>query len=395
MIACVLISRFELTVAAGGLEALAGRALAIAPDSRSAGSGLIGETSGSAEAFGVRRGMALGEALARCPTLELVNGDPLAVTNAWERTLRTLEQIGAGVESQRPGVACFVLDGLRGIHGGSDELVLATARRVLDRPARIAGAPTRFCALAAALATRPRRTTIIRGSAREYLAPLPIALLRSRSTTAALVSTLERLAIATLGELASLPRAALADRFGSTGVEAHKLVCGEDDLPRARVVEEPLEEHFDLAEAADGPALEHVLDLLIDRLLARPERRGRTLRAATIAARLVDGGSWRTSVTFREALAQPLRMRLALAPRLALLPAPADLLVLSAERFGPSSGEQRGLFEQADQQRRARLREAISQMRIAAGADAALRVCRAQPDSRVPERRLMLSPFEL
>jgi protein ImuB len=339
--------------------------------------------------------MALGEALARCPTLELVNGDPLAVTNAWEQTLRTLEQIGAGVESQRPGLACFALDGLRGIHGGSDELVLATARRALDRPARIAGGPTRFCALAAALTTRPRRTTIVRGSAREYLAPLPIVLLRARSSTATLVNTLERLGITTLGELASLPRAALADRFGSTGIEAHELVCGEDAPPRPRVLEESLEERFDLPEAADGPALEHALALLIDRLLARPQRRGRTLRAATLAARLVDGGSWCTSVTFREALAQPLRMRLALTPRLALLPAPADLLVLSAERFGPSGGEQRGLFEQADQQRRARLREAISQMRIAAGREAALRVCRAQPDSRVPERRLMLAPFEL
>jgi protein ImuB len=134
--------------------------------------------------------------------------------------------------------------------------------------------------------------------------------------------------------------------------------------------------------------------VLIDRLLARPERRGRTLRAATLSARLVDGGSWRSSVTFREALAAPLRMRLALIPRLALLPAPADMLMLAAERFGPSAGEQRALFEQADQQRRARLREAISQMRIAAGADAALRVCRVEPDSRVPERRLMLTPFE-
>jgi protein ImuB len=394
MIACVLILRFELTVAAGGLEALAGRALAIAPDGRSAGMGAIGETSGSAEAFGVRRGMSLGEALARCPDLELVNADPMAVEEAWEHTLRALEQIGAGVESERPGLACFALDGLRGIHGGSDQLVLAAARRALDRPARIGAAPTRFCALAAALATRPRRTAIVRDGAREHLAPLPIALLRSRNSTAALVSTLERLGIATLGELAAISRSALADRFGNAGIEAHRLVCGEDDPPRPRIVEEPLRERFDLAEAADGPALEHVLDLLIDRLLARPERRGRTLRAASLAARLVNGGSWSRSVTFREALAHPLRMRLVLVPALALLPAPADLLELSADRFGPSNGLQPGLFEQADEQRLIALREAVSQMRIAAGADAALRVCRAQPDSRVPERRLMLTPFE-
>ena len=177
LVACVLIPRFELAVAAGGLEALAGRAVAIAPESAA---GTIGEVSGAAQAFGVRSGMALGEALARCPSLELIAADPVAVAAAWERTLGTLEGIGAGVDPQRPGLACFALDGLRGLHGGSDELVLAAARRALDRPARMAAAPTRFCALAAALATRPRRTTIVRGDARAHLAALPVALLRSR-----------------------------------------------------------------------------------------------------------------------------------------------------------------------------------------------------------------------
>jgi protein ImuB len=134
--------------------------------------------------------------------------------------------------------------------------------------------------------------------------------------------------------------------------------------------------------------------VLIDRLLARPERRGRTLRAATLAARLIDGGSWRSGVTFREALAEPQRMRLVLAPRLAALPSPASLLTLAAERFGPPAGEQRALLDQADEHRRARLREAIHQMRSAAGADAALRVYCLELDSRVPERRVMLTPFE-
>jgi protein ImuB len=414
MVACVLIPRFGLTVAAGGSAALAGRALAIAPDGRRGGTGTIGETSGGAEAFGVCCGMQLGEALARCPALELVSADPLAVTNVWEKTLRTLEQIGAAVESERPGLAFFALDGLRGIHGGSDELVLAAARRALDRPTRIAAAEGRFCAHTAALLTRPRRTTIVRGSAREYLAPQPVALLRNRAQTEALVTTLERLGIATLGELASIGRHALADRFGRPGIEAHRLACGEDDQPRPRAAEKPLEESFELPEAASGQTLEYALGVLIDRLLAQPERQGRTLRAATLSARLVDGGSWRSAVTFREALAEAQRMRLVLVPRLALLPSPAVTLVLAAERFGAARGDQYALFagisrgtkdpckaepsvpkdEQSAQRRRARLREAIHQMRVAAGADAALRVCWADLSSRVPERRAMLTPFD-
>ena len=393
MIACVLIPRFELVVTAGGSQALAGRAVAIAPDG-GRGHGPIGEASGAAQAFGIRSGMALAEALARCPALELLVADPVAVAAAWEATLHTLEEIGAGVEPQRSGVACFSLDGLRGLHRGSDELVLAAARRALDRPARLAGAPTRFCALAGALATRPRRTLIIREDARAHLAPLSIALLRSRERTAPLVTTLERLGIGTLGELAALPRASLADRFGAAGIEAHRLARGEDDPPCPRRVEIPLRESLELPEATGGLALERALSALIDRLLARPERGGRTLRAATLAAHLADGGSWRVSVTFREALADPERMRLALLPRLADLPSPASALTLAAERFGPPTGEQRALLDQASVHRRARLREAIQQMRSAAGADAALRIHCLDLDSRVPERRVMLAPFE-
>ena len=390
LVACVLIPRFELAVAAGGLEGLAGRAVAIAPQSAA---GTIGEVSGPAQAFGVRSGMALGEALARCPSLELVAADPVAVAAAWERTLGALEGIGAGVDPQRPGLACFPLDGLRGLHHGSDELVLAAARRALDRPARMAAAPTRFCALAAALATRPRRTTIVRGDARAHLSPLPVALLRSRSVTEPLVGTLERLGIATLGELAALGRDALADRFGAAGIEAHRLACGDDDPPRPRLIQTPLIETLELPESAGGPALERALELLIDRLLARPERRGRSLRAAALYASLVDGGSWRSEITFREALAHPLRMRLALAGRLALLPSPASALTLAAERFGPPCGEQGTLLDQGAEDRRAALSEAIAQMRSAAGPDAALRVHWLEPDSRIPERHAMLTPY--
>jgi protein ImuB len=208
------------------------------------------------------------------------------------------------------------------------------------------------------------------------------------------VATLERLGIATLGDLAGMTRAALADRFGSAGVEAHRLARGEDDPPRPRRPVEPLHESLELHESACGPALEHALGVLIDRLLARPERRGRTLREATLAAGLVGGGSWRASVAFREALADPRRMRLALTPQLELLPAPALVLSLAAEQFGPAAGGQRSLIAPAIELRQERLREAVRQARTAAGADAALRVVAVDIASRVPERRMMLAPFE-
>ncbi len=118
------------------------------------------------------------------------------------------------------------------------------------------------------------------------------------------------------------------------------------------------------------------------------------LRAAVLSAHLVEGGTWRERVVFREQTADPLRMRLVLIQRLQLLPAPAESLRLTAEQLGapPSGGPV--LFEEASARRADRLREAVRQARAAAGPDAALRVLAIDPDSRVPERRAVLTPFE-
>jgi protein ImuB len=258
-------------------------------------------------------------------------------------------------------------------------------------------APSRFAALAAAYRARARRPEIAPEAAASlaaYLAPLPISLLDARPEVAALPLSLERFGIATLGELAKLPRAALADRFGEAGLLARDLARGRDTPLRPRVPSERMQEVLELPESASGPQLERALGLLIDRLLARPERRGRTLRAVVLSAALVSGGTWRSQLTFREALSDPRRMRLALVGRLAELPAPADSLRLRVEAFGPPNGDQRSLLAEAAAVRRARLREAVRQTRAAAGPDAALRILAVDPDSRVPERRLALAPWE-
>ncbi|HEY5192871.1 MAG TPA: hypothetical protein VIJ39_03220 [Solirubrobacteraceae bacterium] len=395
---CVHIPRFALTVAAGGAQALAGRALALAP---MAGAELrVGEVSGAAEAHGVSTGTTLGEALVRCPELELVPADPLAVAEAWEGVMCALEGIGAAIEPARAGLAYFDGDGLRGIHG-SDANTIAATRRALCRPARIGVGPTRFCALAAALGSSARRAKAIDGrEARRYLAAQPVELLGFREQTAALVEPLRRLGVRTLGELRELApthrpasREALADRFGEPGVLAYRLADGEDRPLVPRRVEETLEERLDVGDAGSGEMLQRVLGVLVDRLLARPERHGRTLRAAVLSARLVGGGTWRERVVFRQALSDAKRMGLALSLRLPLLPAPAESLRLGVERFGPAEGQQHTLLEQCKQARQERLGEAVSQVRTVAGHDAALRAVCIDPDSRVPERRVVLTPL--
>jgi protein ImuB len=413
MVVCVLLPRFALVVAAGGREALARGPAALAPEPGR--EQRIGEASASAEAFGVHAGMRLGEALARCPTLALIPPDPMGVADAWEKVVVRLESVGAAVETDGPGVAFFDASALARLHGGrrADDPaaalkarqrsahpppppwlagVVSAVRAGLRLPARIGAGPSRFCALAGAARARSRRTEIVDGA--RALAGEPVALLRRREEVAGLVEPLERLGIGTLGQLARLPRATVADRFGRTGELAHDLAHGRDTPLRPREPGETLEELLELPESASGAQLERALVLLVDKLLARRERRGRTLRSVVLGARLVEGGTWRERVVFREALADPVRMRLTLGQRLLLLPAPAEALQLSVERFGPPHAGARALFDDRNAQRGARLREAVRQARAVAGPEAALRVLEVDPDSRVPERRSVLAPFE-
>ena len=400
MVVCFHVPRFELVLAAGGAGALAGRALAIAP--LPGCEQCVGEVSGAAEARGVSRGIALGEALARCPDLVLLPPDPVAVAEVWESTICALESIGAAVEPARPGLAYFEAGALRGLHG-TDAGTIAAIRRAFPPGqaarssgwrARLGGGPTRFCALAAALAVRSRRPlTLEEKGARRWLARQPVGLLGFRAETEALLEPLARLGVRTLGELRELGRAALADRFGAAGVLAHRLACGEDTLLRARLLEERLGETLDVGEASSGPALERVLWVLVDRLLARPERRGRTMRALILSARLLAGGGWRERVVLRQALSDRRRISLALSVRLSALPAPAATLSLSVERFGPAGGEQEALLGDGRSARAARLREAVAQARASSGQKAALRAVCEDPQSRVPERRVVLAPL--
>jgi protein ImuB len=388
---CVHIPRFELRVAAGGSQDLLGRPLAIAP---SGTSGMpIGEVSPSAQARGVLAGMALDEALARCPQLELILGDPIRVQQAWDQAARSLEEIGAQLELARPGIAYFDANGLQGIHGG-ERGVIAAAGKALRRPPRIGVAPTRFCALAAALQARSRRAHVIADwQARGYLAHQPVSTLRYRPETEQLVPALEQLGVLTLGDLVKLGAAAIADRFGAPGGLARRLALGHDTPLRVRRVEDQLCEWMDLTEANSGVLLQRTLGVLVDRLLARSERRGRTLRALVLSARLIERGTWREHVALREAMVDSKRILLACSAPLALLPAPAVALGLAVAEFGPPTGDQTSLLEGERRARDERRREAVSQVQALAGPNAVLRVLIVEPNSPLPEHRTISTPW--
>jgi protein ImuB len=390
-VVCVLIPRFALLAAVGERRDLLREPLALAPEPDR--EQVVGEVSGAAEAHGIHPGMRLGEALARCPGMRLVPPDPERAAGTWEAVLAALEGTGAAVEPAIPGEAYFDAGALRRMYGGHLEGVLSRIRKAVAMPARLGVAPSRFCAFAAARRARPGRGSNIvpAGSERAFLAPLPVSLLPVPQSS--LAPTLERLGVRTLGELAALPPGDLADRFGIPGLRARDLALGRDEPLRPRAPGEVLAEEIDLPDAVSGIQLQHALELLIDRLLARPERRGRALRRMRLGARFVERGTWRCEVALRQALTSRERLRLALGPKLAELPAPIERLALVVVSFGPPVSDQISFHRPDDQERRSRLAEALRQTRAAAGSESVLRVLDTDPASRIPERRAFLTPF--
>src|ERR671929_463287 len=116
MIAAVVIPGFDLRAALRLRPSLQLKPAALAPLPGT--EPLIGSITAAAEARGVRPGMRLGEALATCPQLVLVERDPATVEQAWEEVLRRLEDAGFAVEPAEAGTVYFEARGGGGLYGG-------------------------------------------------------------------------------------------------------------------------------------------------------------------------------------------------------------------------------------------------------------------------------------
>lgn len=297
--------------------------------------------------------------------------------------VRALEELGAAVESEQPGEAFFAVDGLRGLYGGDSAGVLATARRAVGEGWRIGAGRTRLAAFLAA---------------GDWPRPVPVAALRTRlgcpeREAAELIEALERLGIETLRAFSRLSSDQVADRFGPLGLRALGLCRGEEEPLRPRVPHEELSEEIELPEGTAGRQLDRALELLVDRLLAAPQRKGRTLLGLRLGALLAGGGSWSVEQGLGRPSASPRVFCNVLGPRLEELPGPASALRLRAVGLGPPARDQLELAVGGTEPRRRRLRAAVREVRAAQGAEALLKILPVDAASRVPERWALLTPY--
>lgn len=139
-----------------------------------------------------------------------------------------IEDLIPRVEVTDPGLAYVPVAGAVRYYGG-EELLVAKVAGVIPPGGQLGVAEGPFAARCAAERAQPG-TPLIVGDTPRFLAGLEIESLGVQE----LADTFKWLGVTTLGDLAGLPREALASRFGSVGIDAHRLASGDDRAPQPR-----------------------------------------------------------------------------------------------------------------------------------------------------------------
>jgi protein ImuB len=194
--------------------------------------GLVLACSAAARAEGVKRGIRVREAQARCTELIVRPYEPQLDQRSFEAIVTAIEELMPGVQLVRPGICAIRVRGAARYYGGEKPAALALVG-LLDQlgvaGARVGVADGPFTAeQAARTATAVRRVRVVpEGESAEFLGPLPVSLLE----LPVLVTLLKRLGVTTLADFASLPADDVRGRFGESGAHLHALAGGLDSRP--------------------------------------------------------------------------------------------------------------------------------------------------------------------
>ncbi len=376
----------------------------------------IWQVSERAHEAGVRTGQLISQAVSLCPSLTLLEPDPAHYDAAMEAMLEVLSDLTPVVEpAGERGKVFLGMDGLGRLYGSPPNQVRRMLRalfRVFPPPlvaaTRAGMAPGTFGAWVAAARSRAGEPVIVdEAELRTFLAGCPVGAL---PVEAEMVERLKRLDIATLGALTQLPEPALVAQFGQDGRDALGWSTGRRvDPVRPWHRPRPIRVALDFPAPAGQVELLHgALDRLLERALARPARRGRSVRTLRLTGSLEGGGSWSVEGVPREPTARKDRLAFLLRSRLELTPPPRAVegLALELMRFGPpttqedlfgrdeASGREAAGRTLADGSVPPSLRRAVRELKLRLGHSPLYRVVELDPWSRIPERRHALLSFD-
>ncbi|MEX0630316.1 MAG: hypothetical protein WEE67_08165 [Chloroflexota bacterium] len=155
-----------------------------------------------------------------------------AILTQWEALLDRLDDLSPRIEALEEGVALVDVTGLEPMHGSERRVAARAVALAGMYPVRAGIGDNRWLAsLAVRLARGDERAACLilsAGEGRATLAPMPIGLLPAEL---AIRDRFSLFGLTSMGQLAGLPRSAVAAQFGAAGERLQALARGEDPRP--------------------------------------------------------------------------------------------------------------------------------------------------------------------
>ncbi len=361
------------------------------------GRAVVLDATGEATDKGVRVGMTLREATSFVPDAVVVVPNPAMESRVSMEILQKLEQLSPLVEQDAREQGCWYIDliGLDRHFPNPTEAARSMLQCVpaILRP-RAGVSSSHFTARVAAGVARPADVrTIPIGGEKAFLAQAPVTWLPFPPD---MTNQMVRLGLRTMGDLAALPPARLAARFGPNGRLAWELANGTDKrLIQARPREESVVEELEMpTPAVSRDMLFLGIRQLVTRAFNRSVLTGKHVRQVTLRAFLENKRSWEKPLVMKEPCGQQALMR-ALELRLQALelPGPVEAIALQLSGIVNTIAHQ-GMLPLFQPRHTKPVTEAVDQLRHRYGSNPVYRVVEVEPWSRIPERRHALITYE-
>ena len=391
-IACVLITHLRAKAELRRHAHLRDSPIAVVD--RTSGKPLVVDSSAGASA---RAGMTLEQAMSSYNGLIILDADEPYYRRVFEDVAEALLQVCDRVEHAELGTTYARLDGLELLYGSEEKAASALLDAVPGwLSARIGIGGSKFTSYIASRTVDVRSVAVCPTGEAGFLAPLSIELLPLSDD---LKRSLHGFGVHTMGQVASLSRNNVTDRFGREGILAWELCNGID---RRLVV--PVKAATSITEHASLPfastSIELLLatvDILLQRAYSRPHLLRRLAGSITLASTVLGDAPWTQTIRFKEPAGEWQSASRLVRDRIEAHPpdAPVEDLTLTVEDIRAESGRQLGLLEDTRDRRLERITNIDRKLRARMQNVPALhRIVDVAPWHPVPEMRALKVPID-
>ena len=342
---------------------------------------------------GLAPGMPLERAIALHGNAETISADLPHYRDMFEQILDSLQQVSPLVEGGTEGTVYMGTSGLELLYPKKDDLACEVRRSI---PAgfeiKMGQAEGKFPAYLAATCSLAGECTVLTGDPGSFLAKIPACHL---PVSAKSKGKLASFGLTTLGQIAALPASAMEAQFGPEGKTIHRLANGMDDSPLLpRTPREVITENLELESPTSiAEILLAGFECLLSRTFASLLSRNMGISRLDIKARTVNGESRGKSIFFKSPAMELKTAIKRIGHVLENWPQPGPVerlgIRITGTSFPPS--RQKSLLPQVKST--GHLLGEISQLELKLGGPQLFKFKEAEPWSRIPERRHILTPL--